>query len=256
MTFAKTLSPLNLSGKTVVIPVVSTANVAQLAADLLIASLGLVRIAVFDSKYGIPLVGTSEDGAGIATAFELYGSESSELLVFQQRSPPLKNRKQDFIDQVLAFLKQAGVSGCLLLSGVDSSNRTDDQMFTPIYKLQSPTNKQRTNIFGRISESPMPIYTPPILQRSGDTENDGQIPFIPGGGLTRRFFLSLPKDWPIDTAAFVMFAMDGDNRADANLLASAVVTVLGLESNVKEWKQPGSWNQGLFGTPHDQSLYG
>ncbi|KAK1236327.1 hypothetical protein PQX77_000443, partial [Marasmius sp. AFHP31] len=166
-------------------------------------------------------------------------------------------RKQEFIDQVLAFVKQAGVSGCLFLSGVDSSNRTDDQMFTPVFQLQSPTNKQNTSLISRLAESPMPAYTSPNLQRQAEnSESDLQIPFVPGGGLTRRFFLSLPKDWSIPTAAILMFAMDGDNRADANLLASAVVTVLGVASNIKEWKQPDSWNQGLFGTPHDQALYG
>ncbi|KAG7098809.1 hypothetical protein E1B28_000714 [Marasmius oreades] len=256
MTFIKTLSPLKLSGKTIVIPVVSTANVAQLAADLLIASLGLERVAVFDSRYGIPLVGSSEDGVGITTAFELYGCETSEILVFQQRCPPLRNRKQEFIDEVLAFLRQAGVSGCLFLSGVDSSNRTDNQMFTPIYQLQSPMNKNNNSLLSRLAESPMPTYTSPMLRRPGDSNDGTQIPFIPGGGLTRRFLLSLPREWSIYTAAILMFAMDGDNRADAHLLASAVVTVLGLESNIKEWKEPESWNQGLFGTPHDSTLYG
>ena len=103
----------------------------------------------------------------------------------------------------------------------------------------------------------MPTYTSPIIQQpTEDPESNVQVPFIPGGGLTRRFFLSLPKDWSIPTAAILMFAMDGDNRADADLLASAVVTTLGVASTIKEWKQPNSWNQGLFGTPHDQSLYG
>ncbi|KAJ8077207.1 hypothetical protein PM082_001635 [Marasmius tenuissimus] len=79
MTFLKSLSPLDLSGKTVIIPIVSTANVAQLAADLLIASLGLERVGVFNSKYGIPLVGCSEDGVGVATAFECKSVWQSRL---------------------------------------------------------------------------------------------------------------------------------------------------------------------------------
>ncbi|EEB87281.1 hypothetical protein MPER_15444, partial [Moniliophthora perniciosa FA553] len=59
-------------------PVVSTANVSQLTADLLIASLGLSRIAVFDSSYGIPLVGSTEDGDGVTTAFESITSSEGE----------------------------------------------------------------------------------------------------------------------------------------------------------------------------------
>jgi proteasome assembly chaperone 2 len=75
-----------------------------------------------------------------------------------------------------------------------------------------------------------------------------QIPFIPGGGLTRRILSSISTSkWEIPVASLVHFAMEGDNRADAGLLASVVAKVLGIE--VPQWKQPGSWHVGLFGTP-------
>lgn len=37
-------------------------------------------------------------------------------------------------------------------------------------------------------------------------------------------------------------------------MASVIVKILGLDS--VEWKEPASWERGLFGTPHDQALYG
>jgi len=50
---------------------VSTANVGQLAADVLIATLGLERIGIFDPQYFIPVVGAREDGRrGITTPYE------------------------------------------------------------------------------------------------------------------------------------------------------------------------------------------
>jgi proteasome assembly chaperone 2 len=48
--------------------------------------------------------------------------------------------------------------------------------------------------------------------------------------------------------------MEGDNREDAQLMAAVVSKVLQIE--VPSWKQPSSWSYGLFGTPHDQTLYG
>lgn len=49
----------------------STANVAQLAVDLLIASLSLKRIAMGDPAYFIPVVGGRENGErGITTPLE------------------------------------------------------------------------------------------------------------------------------------------------------------------------------------------
>lgn len=43
-------------------PIVSIANVGQLAVDILIASLSLKRYAAFDPSYFIPAVGGREDG--------------------------------------------------------------------------------------------------------------------------------------------------------------------------------------------------
>lgn len=52
-------------------PIVSTANVAQLAVDLLISSLSLQRMAVIDPAYFIPVVGPRDDGhIGITTPLE------------------------------------------------------------------------------------------------------------------------------------------------------------------------------------------
>lgn len=86
--------------------------------------------------------------------------------------------------------------------------------------------------------------------------SDTRIPFIPGGGLTRRILSSLPQTWSIPTAALLQFVLEGDNREDAHLLAAVVAKVLGIDHAISEWKRPGSWEQGLFGTPHEQTLYG
>lgn len=87
------------------------------------------------------------------------------------------------------------------------------------------------------------------------------VPFIPGGGLTRRILSSFPQNWSTPVLSLLQFVFEGDNRADAQLLASVVSEMfdaLPADDKVTEinWKQPKSWNGGLFGTPHDQTLYG
>lgn len=87
----------------------STANIAQLAVDLLIASLSLRVIGVFDSRDLVPVVGGREDDVeGISTPLEcelrlsflllkkmaqrfptVFGSEGCDVVVIQQRSPVL-----------------------------------------------------------------------------------------------------------------------------------------------------------------------
>ncbi|TFY70147.1 hypothetical protein EVG20_g2852, partial [Dentipellis fragilis] len=84
--------------------------------------------------------------------------------------------------------------------------------------------------------------------------SEGAIPFIPGGGLTRRILSSLPAAVP--AAALLQFVLQGDNRADAALMAAVVAKVLSLDVREGGWTQPPSWSQGLFGTPHDPTLYG
>lgn len=64
----------------------------------------------------------------------------------------------------------------------------------------------------------------------------------------------MPADWNVPTAALLQFVLEGDNRADAGLFASVIAKV--LDKDILQWRQPGSWKAGLFGTPHDQTLYG
>jgi len=256
MSFYHPILPFNLHGKTLVVPVVSTANIAQLAVDLLIASLSLRLIGVFDSHDLVPVVGGREDGEeGVSTPLELFGKEGRDIVVIQQRSPVLVSRKQEFIDELLQFVRQSRFSATLILSGVDMSNRTDAQMITPTYYIHPQNSPSWQNSpLSSVLQLPIPEYSSPVAQYPGATHDEGPTPFIPGGGLTRRIISNLPESWAIPTAVLLHFVIEGDNRSDASLLAAIVAKVLSLE--VQEWKQPFSWQQGLFGTPHDQTLYG
>jgi len=152
------------------------------------------------------------------------------------------------------------------------SNRTDAQMLTPTYYIHpSGTPPLVSSPLSSLSRLQIPEYTSPVMQHPQSSANEGSIPFIPGGGLTHRFLSSIlpslnakaspilnpiPKKWSIPTAALLQFVVEGDNTADANLFAVVVAKVLAVDALIREWKQPTSWTQGLFGTVHDQSLYG
>ncbi|KAF8210515.1 PAC2 family-domain-containing protein [Mycena galopus ATCC 62051] len=249
---------VQLSGKTLIVPVVSTANVSQLAADLLIASLSLGRIGIFDSAFLVPVVGSCEDGVGVSTPLELYGKAGLDVVVVQQRSPVLKSQKQEFIKTLLEFIQSSGVASALFLSGVDLSNRTDSQMLTPTYQIRPTAAAPLASTpLARLAELPIPEYSSPVPQYPLETpaEPEPDVPFIPGGSLTRRILQTLSKSpSPVPTAAVLQFVLEGDNRADAAILASAVVAIFGL--SISGFKEPRSWKQGLFGAPPDQTLYG
>ncbi|KAF9453998.1 hypothetical protein P691DRAFT_693643 [Macrolepiota fuliginosa MF-IS2] len=262
MAFSYSTKQLQYAGKVLIVPIVSTANVSQLAVDLIIATLTLERVAVIDPSYFVPIAGGRENGEpGITTPLELYGKPEIDVLVLQQRSPVLKSKKEDFVAALLEFIKISKFASVLFLSGVDVLNRTDAQMLTPTYQLLPPNGPSlvRTPL-ANLSSLPIPTYTSPVRQHiqpdDQENKNEGAIPFIPGGGLTRRLLTSVPTGWPIPTATILQFVMEGDNRADAGLLAAVVAKVLNLDSQIQEWRQPDSWQEGLFGTPHDQTLYG
>ncbi|KAJ7902051.1 proteasome assembly chaperone 2 [Mycena olivaceomarginata] len=258
-------SSVPLTGKTLIVPVVSTANVSQLAADLLIASLSLARIGIFDSTCLVPVVGASEDGVGVSTPLELYGKAGLDIVVVQQRSPALKSQKQEFIRTLLEFIETSGVASALFLSGVDLSNRTDSQMLYEAVIQNTDVSNPPTagslssTPLARLAQLPIPEYSSPVpqhpLQDTDEAKVDGGVPFIPGGSLTRRILQTLSKSpSSVPTAAVLQFVLEGDNRADAAMLASAVIAVFGL--SVSGFKEPRSWKQGLFGAPPDQTLYG
>ncbi|KAF8894080.1 PAC2 family-domain-containing protein [Infundibulicybe gibba] len=241
---------VGLAGKTIIIPVVSIANVAQLAADLLISNLSLQHIGIFNPAFLIPAVGGREDGQeGITTPLELYGKPDSNFLLVQQRSP---SQKQAFVGELWNFIKSSNIGCVLLLSGLDPTNRTDSQMLTPIYQLQPPNSPSlESSPLQALVRLSIPIYTPPFAQ-SGSTV----LPFIPDSGLTRRILSSIPLGLPTPTASLLQFVLEGDNRADAQHLAATVISALGGNPGTIPWTQPNSWKHGLFGTPHDQTLYG
>jgi proteasome assembly chaperone 2 len=130
----------------------------------------------------------------------------------------------------------------------------------PIYHLPVPCSAPAANTpISTLDSLPIPLFqagpTPSSLQ------DNSSVPFIPGGGLTRRILnsISLSHAFPA-SVVLLHFVMEGDNREDAKLLATAVARVLGdavMAQLPKEgWKEPSSWRQGLFGTNHDSTLYG
>lgn len=137
------------------------------------------------------------------------------------------------------------------------------QTRTPTYHIRPSNTSDFTGTpLHNLSNLPIPLYTSPVhsnpfLAHEGvQISSPSEVPFIPGGGLTRRILTSIStqNEWTIPTACLVQFVLEGDNRADAGHLASVTARILGKEISL--WKQPGSWRDGLFGTPHDQSLYG
>jgi len=178
-------------------------------------------------------------------------------VVMQPRSPVLKSRKDAYIEAFFQFVSDSQFSAVLFLSGVDVSNRTDEQMNAVTYYIDPPNSPSWDSTpLKTITDLRIPVYTSLVAQHPMSPSNEGPIPFIPGGGLTRRTLSSLPAILPVPVGALLQFVAEGDNRTDAYSMAHAVASVLKLNGEIRVWLQPKSWQQGLFGTPQGQTLYG
>lgn len=113
-----------LRGATLVLPVVAVGNVGQLAADLLINTLRLPRVARLQDDALLPAAGTRPYAhvEGLATPLELY-RQPGGVAVAQQRAPAAPGTQAAFAQRLAAFVKAAGVKevlvsgGCMRLGG-------------------------------------------------------------------------------------------------------------------------------------------
>jgi len=251
--------PASLKDTTLIIPIVSTANLPQLAVDLLISSLALERVGILDGGLLLlPVVGGREDGLlGVTTPLEVYGKQGWPFHLVQQRSPVIKSRKEEFVISLLDFVKSSQFASVLILAGVDLSQRIDAHMSTPTYYLQPRHTTSSALAASPLSRIPafLPSFSPPSYQTQSS-----DVPVLPSSGLTPLLLRSLSQSsleevsFP-PTLVILQYVLEGDNRPDAVILATIVAQAIGVSEEFT-WKEPGSWRQGLFGTPHDQTLFG
>ncbi|KZV69914.1 hypothetical protein PENSPDRAFT_685931 [Peniophora sp. CONT] len=128
--------------------IVSTANVPQLSADLLIASLDLKCVGVFDPQYLVPAIGGRDDddnAVGMTSPLESYGREGVNSVIIQPRLPVLKSAKEEYLSALLQFISDSHFSAVLFLTGVDVQNRTDEQMMSATYHIAPPNSPPHTS---------------------------------------------------------------------------------------------------------------
>ncbi|KAF8671839.1 20S proteasome assembly [Rhizoctonia solani] len=230
-------------------PVVSAGNVPQLCADLLIHTLGLRHIGLFDPSYYAPAVGGKDgkNSPAISSPMELFGLPGGDIFVLQQRSPVLKDRKEEFVSKLLNTIDSNGFGSVLFLVGSDQSARTDAQMGSNHYVILAKDTTQELIT----STSLTGLLELPLLGRPLADQDNLENSVIPGTGLARRL-LRAPGTTP--RIALMQYVAEGDNIPDAHAMATVVAKALKIQ--IEGWIQPPSWSFAMYGTPHDQQLFG
>lgn len=255
-------SPSDLTGFTLIMPVVAVGNVGQLAADLIISTFNMNRVGHIHTDCLIPMAGINpyssrkEDADGVHTAAEVYMSREMKLAVLQIRSPVIQKRAKKFRQVLISWIKASGFSRTIVLSSSHAYQRDDRQLQgSPLRYLVTPSML-------KLSEAALKELGWLEMERvqafPGLTDGSAEPRlYIPGGGITKGLYTdSCAEDVPL--AVLLLFCSEGDNIPDAFTITNHLNSWLHLLDNPSEdpnkWKIPPSWTL-MFGSGIPPALF-
>ncbi|KAJ1644368.1 hypothetical protein J3B02_003988 [Coemansia erecta] len=251
--------PSSTQGSTLVVPAVSIGNAPQLAVDLLINTLQMLRIGVIDSPLLTPISGSAGyDHLGSqarSLPLEVYQTNDAKWTVLQQRSPPLPKHHRKFASELLQYIKSGGFSRVVVLASSDAALRTDELIDGSQIRTLS-VNCLDEELAARLKGLSLGELNADGRGGSMSRGADGlklTLKRLHSAGVTRPL-IELCEQAGIPTFAMVSFVNEGDNVPDAIALANAANAVLGVaaESEVSQWRPPQSWQWLMPSTVPDE----
>ncbi|KAA1082709.1 hypothetical protein PGT21_011320 [Puccinia graminis f. sp. tritici] len=222
-------------GSILILPVVSLANVPQLAVDLMIHStqLGPIqKVGILDPQDHIPVIGAidhlsdlpqSQDIRNqVTTPIQVYQSPDKLYTFVQQRSPVIKARKDLHVSKMKAWISTAGFASVLMLVSVDAAARSDSHLRHPSAFFH----------YIRANQPDPPTALRQIIQTryaSFLPQDAPGLPIFCAGGLAARLLAALTSSSPdtgsVEINTLVAYVAEGDNRLDAKAFACEVVSI-------------------------------
>jgi hypothetical protein len=196
---------------------------------------------------------------------QVFQSKDGKWTCIQQRSPTLKGKRQEFIDNIIQFASK--FKQVVILTSMDASRRLDSQINGPPFRVLGDESDEYV-----VKSKALGI---PVLEKiETDEKEEHHKLHLPGSGLARQLYEQL-KD-QVTTTLLIMFALEGgknigayiyahvlnltnyydkiDNVQDSIEFANYVNTLLTIQTDIKGWTPPKSW-EFLFGTPFNAELY-
>ncbi|KAJ1190871.1 hypothetical protein NDU88_000190 [Pleurodeles waltl] len=257
------LPPPQLRGCTLTLPAVSVGNVGQLAVDLIISTLKMVKVGYFHTDCLVPMAGSdpyADLGANskLSINAEVYLLPDKKLAVLQIRSPLIKNKAKSFRQALISWIKRSEFAQVILLSSSHAYQRDDQQLLgTPFRYLLTPAMQSCAgNAMHELHWKEMEKVVP----YPGVNETEKRI-IIPGGGITKSLYSDSCAEG-IHMAVLLKFCSEGDNILDAFGLVNYLNEWLQLvdqssgdsTATSTKWKIPNSWRL-LFGSGLPPALF-
>ncbi|XP_047508274.1 proteasome assembly chaperone 2 [Pieris napi] len=237
-------SNYDLTNYTLVVPSVAVGNVAQLACDLLIATLRMEKLASIYTTAQVPIVGCDPYNLAsntLSTACELYVSAIHNLLVLQVRSPLIQKRARSFLENLVDQFQQKQIKDIIILSS--SFAHEKKHIMTSPFRFIASNNTP-------YSEQIQMANLIPHEQPESDIK-------IFGGGYAAMLF-NICKEKSLPCLCVYKYCSEGDNVPDAYDMVEQLQNIFPLldrdQNPTTQFIQPASWKL-LFGRPPPQEIY-
>lgn len=234
----------NLSGFTFIIPSVAVGNVGQLACDLLISSLDMVKIASVYSPALIPIVGYDPydlNSPKLSSCCEVYKCAARNLIVLQLRAPLVYKFARTFLLEVVKKFKAKNVKDIVILSSSFAHEKKHISTSPFRYvasELSTLKNKAKT-----------------LNWLEHETPEAGLRIF--GGGFASLLF-EICTENSLPCLLLYKYCSEGNNIPDAYEMVYYISSILPLFSEKSDLTsqliQPVSWKL-LFGRPPPIDIY-
>jgi len=225
-----------------ILPAISVGNVGQLAVDLLITNLNLKYFGrVNGHDCTLPIVGSDPFGDDhLCTSLTAYHSDDLHVLLFQQRSDFLREKKKEYLTRLLSWLKESRFRAVFILTSVFAYERTDAEMaMNPLqFRSTSAGDKYLKESKIRLEDCGASKVQWPAT--TGVEDGADRRRLLPGSGIAQALYENCEKaDLPLILVS--KYCMEGDNTMDSCQVASACASLLGLPDLPKKWRIPNSW---------------
>ncbi|KAL6745403.1 hypothetical protein V8C86DRAFT_2979862 [Haematococcus lacustris] len=224
--FSRAGATVNFRGATVLLPSLAAGHVGETAVEELIQRFPCKHVGWLEDANILPMVGKQAPRSGsrsatslcpVATALEVYRVESeggaTPLYIIQQRAPAMAGRQAAAACALATLLKTEGVATAIVLCGLDSQLRRDQEIEGPEVRFMGTSDLEDV-----CKGVPGVVALDPYLASEENTVHA----LIPPWPLVRQFKGVCALHYVLLCA----FVQEGDNSDKAHNLAEAAARVL------------------------------
>lgn len=218
------------------IPSVSVGNVGQLTNDLIISGLNLKSVGIVYHKAIIPAIGPNpyNPSDDICVACELYVSKNLKLAILQLRTSIEQRLANEFFSDLKLFITSRNFKEVIILASTYAHE---------LHDINSGHYRYITNTKNE-------VYSTLKILPMEQTETGNYM--VHGSGFALKLYNLLMEN--ILTSVIIKYTSEGDNRPDAYSMLNVVGKVLNIESELKDVRQPYSWDL-VYGGPPPIGIY-